>query len=108
VFNPLSREHLRAIVDILLKDVNLTLAERGLSVTVGAPAKDWLLDQAGIEPSTGARPLRRTIQRHIQDAVSEILISQHGEAIDEIEVTLEAGALRFHPHAAAEMVPQET
>jgi ATP-dependent Clp protease ATP-binding subunit ClpC len=108
VFNPLTREHLRAIVDILLKDVNLTLAERALAVTVGAAAKDWLLDQAGIEPSTGARPLRRTIQRHIQDAVSEILISQHGEAIEEIEVTLEGGALRFHPRGAAEMVPQGT
>jgi ATP-dependent Clp protease ATP-binding subunit ClpC len=108
VFKPLTREHLRAIVDILLKDVNLTLAERGLSVTVGPRAKDWLLDQAGIEPSTGARPLRRTIQRHIQDAVSEILISQHGESIEEIEVTLEGEELRFHPRAAAEMVPQET
>jgi len=78
-------------------------------VTVGPRAKDWLLDQAGIEPSTGARPLRRTIQRHIQDAVSEILISQHGEApIEEIEVTLEGEELRFNPRAAAEMVPQET
>jgi ATP-dependent Clp protease ATP-binding subunit ClpC len=108
VFNPLTRGHLRAIVDILLKDVNLTLAERGLAVTVEPRAKDWLLDQAGLEPTTGARPLRRTIQRHIQDAVSEILISQHGEPIHEIEVTLEAGALQFHPRAAAEMVPQET
>ena len=49
-----------------------------------------------IEPSTGARPLRRTIQRHIQDAVSEILIHQHGgEPIERIDVDLEDGELKF-------------
>ena len=44
----------------------------------------------------GARPLRRTIQRHIQDAVSEILISRRGEPIEVIDVTMdEHGALHF-------------
>ena len=69
--------------------------ERDLRVQVSAEAKEWLLAEAGIDPSTGARPLRRTIQRHIQDAVSEILINQHGEAIDFIEVTCPDGALEF-------------
>jgi ATP-dependent Clp protease ATP-binding subunit ClpC len=86
VFKPLSATSLRSIVDILLDDVNETLAERGLSVGVSEVAKDWLLEQAGIEPSTGARPLRRTIQRHVQDAVSEILISRRSETIVRIEV----------------------
>ncbi|MEM7052427.1 MAG: ATP-dependent Clp protease ATP-binding subunit [Acidobacteriota bacterium] len=106
VFRPLNRDNLRDIVDILLRDVNLTLAERGLKVRVDGGAKDWLLDRAGIDPSTGARPLRRTIQRHIQDAVSEILISKHGEPIEEIDVTLEEDELRFHPRMR-EMVAQE-
>ncbi len=97
VFNPLGREELRAIVDILLYEVNLTLAERGLEVEVSDEAREWLLDQAKIEPSTGARPLRRTIQRHIQDAVSEILISQHGDAIGKIEVTVAGDELRLAP-----------
>src|SRR5262249_56995838 len=79
VFNPLGEEELRKIVDILLSDVNGTLAERALKVEVSREAKEWLLAKAGVDPSTGARPLRRTIQRHIQDAVSEILINQHGE-----------------------------
>ena len=98
VFNPLTREHLRQIVDILLRDVNLTLAHRGLEVRASCEAKDWLLDEAGIEPATGARPLRRTIQRHIQDAISEILIQMPGEGIDVIEVTASGGALRFESH----------
>ncbi|MGE5233451.1 MAG: ATP-dependent Clp protease ATP-binding subunit [Acidobacteriota bacterium] len=96
VFNPLGEPQLRAIVDVLLRDVNATLAQRGLRVEVTEEAKDWLLRQAGIEPSTGARPLRRTIQRHIQDAISEILITQPGEEIDLIEVGVEGDKLEFN------------
>ena len=95
VFNPLGGPELRAIVDILLSDVNDTLSERGLEVLVSDEAKVWLLDTAGIDPSTGARPLKRTIQRHIQDAVSEILISRHGAPVEQIHVTVEDGELGF-------------
>ncbi len=95
VFNPLGIEQLRDIVDILLADVNATLAERHLEVRVSDDAKEWLLAQAGIDPSTGARPLRRTIQRHVQDAVSELLITQHGEKIESIEVSVQDGELRL-------------
>ncbi|MGD2114356.1 MAG: ATP-dependent Clp protease ATP-binding subunit [Acidobacteriota bacterium] len=107
VFNPLDRESLRAIVDILLDDVNATLADQGLKVTVSGEAKDWLLEEAGIDPSTGARPLRRSIQRHIQDAVSEILIEQRGEDIGEIEVTIDDGRLRV-TRGRGEMVGEES
>ncbi len=99
VFNPLGENELRSIVDILLDDVNVTLGERGLRVEVTTEAKEWLLQKAGIEPSTGARPLRRTIQRHIQDPVSEILIHQHGESIGRIEVDLGDNQLAFHHFA---------
>jgi ATP-dependent Clp protease ATP-binding subunit ClpC len=95
VFNPLGEHELRSIVDILLFDVNGTLAERGLHIEVSSAAKQWLLDRAGVEPSTGARPLRRTIQRHVQDAISEILIHQHGETIEHIDVDLLDGELTF-------------
>ncbi len=101
VFNPLSSEDLRAIVDILLLDVNAILAERGLHVTVTEPAKRILLEKAGIEPSTGARPLRRTIQRYVQDAVSELLIQRHGETIEKIEVRVEGGKLRLEAQELA-------
>jgi ATP-dependent Clp protease ATP-binding subunit ClpC len=104
VFNPLGEPELRSIVDILLSDVNGTLSERGLKVEVSVEAREWLLAKAGIDPSTGARPLRRTIQRHIQDAVSEILINQHGEVIELIEVGLEGGALKFQAHEGQEIV----
>jgi len=106
VFNPLGDRDLRSIVDILLEDVNNTLSERNLRLEVSDRAKEWLLAKADIEPSTGARPLRRTIQRHIQDAVSEILINQHGETIERIEVDLEGGELTFHAGAQEIVIPR--
>ena len=93
VFNPLGKDELRGIVDILIADVNQTLAERDLEVTLSGDAKEWLLEKAGIDPSTGARPLRRTIQRHVQDAVSELLIERHGEKIESIHVDCKGGEL---------------
>ncbi len=95
VFNTLGRDELRAIVDILLADVNATLAERDLRVVVSPEAKDWLLDQAGVDPSNGARPLRRTIQRFVEDAVSEVLISRRDEPIERICVTLDDDRLKL-------------
>ena len=94
VFKPLGPDELRTIVDILLDDVNATLEHRGLQIAVDADARGWLLDRAGLEPSTGARPLRRTIQRHIQDAVSEILIASEPPP-ELIEVTVVQGELHF-------------
>ncbi len=86
VFRPLGRVELRAIVDILLEEVNADLSDRRLRIQVTGAAKEWLLDKAGIDPSTGARPLRRTVQRYIQDAVSEYLIEHRGESVAVVEV----------------------
>ena len=106
VFNPLGKEELRAIVDILLLDVNLTLQERGLAVEVSDEAKEWLLERAGVDPSTGARPLRRTIQRHVQDAVSEVLISRHGEATELIHITVADDELELEPRERTTVVTE--
>jgi ATP-dependent Clp protease ATP-binding subunit ClpC len=112
VFNPLGMGELRKIVDILMADVNATLAERHLEVVLSQDAKEWLLQEAGVDPSTGARPLRRTIQRHVQDEVSELLISRHGQRIERIEVTVKDGALwlgsaKRQAAEEAEIVPVE-
>ncbi len=106
VFNPLGEQELRSIVDILLADVNNTLSERSAAARGLGPRQGVAAAKADIEPSTGARPLRRTIQRHIQDAVSEILINQHGEAIERIEVDLEGGELTFHAGAQEIVIPR--
>ena len=95
VFNPLGTEELRLITDILLEDFNATLAEKKMWVEVDGAAKEWLLEKAGTDPSTGARPLRRTIQRYLQDAISDILIQQAQADVGTISVGIEKGELSF-------------
>jgi len=69
IFNPLGKEYLQRIVDLLLRGVENLLAERQIKLEVTAGAKE-LLVREGYDPAFGARPLRRTIQRMIQDRLA--------------------------------------
>jgi ATP-dependent Clp protease ATP-binding subunit ClpB len=69
IFNPLGKEQLSRIVDMLLKSVEALLAERQITLELTPAAKDILLSE-GYDPAYGARPLRRTIQRMIQDPLA--------------------------------------
>ncbi len=95
VFHPLGHSELEQVVDILLRDVNVTLAQRKLRVDLTAAAKAWLLERSGLDPSTGARPLRRAIQRYVQDAISDLLIRNEGEEVDGFEGDVEDGVIVF-------------
>ncbi len=101
VFKPLGEPEMMSIIDLLIADVNETLAHRGLDVEVDAAAKRWLLARAGIEPATGARPLRRTIQRHVQDAISEMLIAAPNDPPGSVAVTVDGGELRLSRRESA-------
>jgi len=107
VFHPLGRSEMVAIVDILLEEVNLTLAEKGLVVETSAEAKRWLLEKAGEDPTSGARPLRRIIQRHIQDTISEMLISGGGETLGRIQVQVVDDELQFTPQERESLVGED-
>jgi len=95
VFHPLGERELEAIVDIQLDEVNETLSQKHLRVELTPEAKRWLLERAGLDPSTGARPLRRTIQRHVQDAISDLLIRQGGDEIEGFDGEVVEGRLEF-------------
>jgi len=69
IFNPLGKEQLGKIVDLLLKNVEKLLAERQITIELTAAAQEVLLRE-GYDPAYGARPLRRTIQRLIQDPLA--------------------------------------
>jgi len=69
IFNPLGKEQLAKIVGLLLKSVEKLLAERQITLELKAPAQELLLRE-GYDPAYGARPLRRTIQRLIQDPLA--------------------------------------
>jgi ATP-dependent Clp protease ATP-binding subunit ClpB len=69
IFNPLGKEHLAKIVGLLLKSVEKLLEERQIALEL-TPAAEELLLREGYDPAYGARPLRRTIQRLIQDPLA--------------------------------------
>ena len=69
-FDPLSKEQLRQIVELMLKDVYKAAAEHGMSVRVDSEVKDYLAEK-GYDPLYGARPLRRMIQREVEDEIAE-------------------------------------
>jgi ATP-dependent Clp protease ATP-binding subunit ClpC len=84
VFHPLTREHIAAIVTIMLRDVQKRLGDE---IRLTPAALDWLVGR-GYDESYGARPLRRAIQRWIEDPLSEKLLTGEIARGDEVEVDL--------------------
>lgn len=94
VFHQLEREHIRQILDIMLSELGKRLQEFGLSAQVTDAAKELLVDK-GYDPLYGARPLRRTIQRLIEDEVSEKVLDGEFAPGDTVLVDAAGGALSF-------------
>ncbi|WP_459445059.1 ATP-dependent chaperone ClpB [Alphaproteobacteria bacterium US3C007] len=87
VFNRLQPAHMGAIVDIQLARLQARLSGRNISLEVDEKAKSWLA-QHGYDASFGARPLKRVLQRHVQDALAELLLS--GEIAEDQQVPISA------------------
>jgi ATP-dependent Clp protease ATP-binding subunit ClpC len=85
VFHPLSREHITRIVSVLLKDVRKRLAEEELTLKLTDPGTDFLVKH-GYDEQYGARPLKRAIQKFIEDPLSEKILMGDFARGDEIEV----------------------
>jgi len=88
VFHALSREQVRAIVDIQLGRLQARLADRKLELVVSDRAKDFLAER-GYDPTYGARPLKRVIQSELETALAQRLIA--GEIADGARVHVDAG-----------------
>jgi ATP-dependent Clp protease ATP-binding subunit ClpC len=94
VFHPLEKQHLINITDILIKELNVRLLERGVQLEVGDDVKQWLI-QEGYQPLYGARPMRRTIQKNIGDPLSEELLRGRFKDVRRIKVVLRDNAPNF-------------
>ena len=94
VFAHLSKEEIRKIVDIMLKDLVKRLAEQELSIDVPDDVKDWLAEK-GYSPSFGARPLRRVIQKKIEDPIAEEILTGHYSHGNTIKLTLSDDGISF-------------
>jgi ATP-dependent Clp protease ATP-binding subunit ClpC len=96
VFHPLTREQISQIVHILMKEVYDRLAEENLKLTLTEAALNFLVER-GYDEKFGARPLRRAIQRFIEDPLSERILGHEFPSGEEVEVDVapEGDALQF-------------
>ncbi|MBI5600270.1 MAG: ATP-dependent Clp protease ATP-binding subunit [Gemmatimonadetes bacterium] len=94
VFHPLQKEHIAQIVTILMRDVHKRLAEEELVMRLSDAALDFLVGH-GYDEAYGARPLKRAIQRYIEDPLSEKILLAEFARGDEIEVDVSADGARL-------------
>ena len=95
LFKPLSYKDIFDIVDLQLKIIRENLAERKMSLKITDDAKDWIA-RLGYDPQFGARPLKRVVQHHIVNQLSEKILSGEFVEGDSIELFMEReGALSF-------------
>ncbi|MEG2274731.1 MAG: AAA family ATPase, partial [Clostridia bacterium] len=95
VFKRLSKENIFAISDIMFKALSKRLDERSASLIVTDTAKKYIVSQ-GFDNEYGARPLRRTIQRLVEDKLSEMLLSAEIDVGDTVTIDFKDGKLTFN------------
>ena len=105
IFHPLNREHLRKIVDIQLRRVEGLLRDRGFSLEVTPEARDYLAE-VGYDPDYGARPLKRAIQRELQDPLALEVLSGDITPGDLVQVDRGPDGLTFQAVLAGELVEE--
>jgi ATP-dependent Clp protease ATP-binding subunit ClpC len=94
VFHPLTREDLCKIVEIEMEEVKKRLKEQAIDISLDQSAKDLLIEK-GFDPVFGARPLKRTIQRFLEDPLAEEIISKRFQKDKPLNVGAENGRLVF-------------
>ncbi len=99
VFEALTDEDLRKILTLLVEQLNANLTDRKMKVVLSPEVSEWIIDVTCKDRSYGARPLRRAIQRYVEDPLAEELIRGHLQG-GEIEVYLDAGQLTYRPAGA--------
>ena len=94
VFRPLDIDHIVSILDVQLLQINEQLIQQGLTLDVTMEAKRWLAEK-GYDKSFGARPLKRALQKHLEDVLSDEMLKGRFKNGGVIEVSLQEDALVF-------------
>ncbi|MBI4445649.1 MAG: ATP-dependent Clp protease ATP-binding subunit [Acidobacteria bacterium] len=97
LFEALGEDDLHKIVDLLLRLVNRNLLSKEIDIHMEEDAKRWIIDQTCQDRSYGARPLRRAIQKYIEDPVSELIIQGKLKERNTLTVYLKDGTLYYRP-----------
>jgi ATP-dependent Clp protease ATP-binding subunit ClpB len=99
LFHRLKREHMGAIVDIQLERLAKLLADRKISVVLDKGAREWLAEK-GYDPAYGARPLKRVIQKSLQDPLAEELLGGQISDGETVEVSAGKDGLTLKPRGS--------
>ena len=101
LFNRLGRNEMKRIVDIQLKRLQQLLEDRKIALKIDDAAKSWLAN-TGYDPVYGARPLKRVIQRHLQNPLATMLLSGTVKDGDTVEVSVRDGQLVINGNKLAQ------
>lgn len=89
VFHPLEKEHLMSIIDLLIKELNKQLIEHEILLEVEQSVKEWIIEKY-YQPAYGARPMRRAVQRAIEDPLSEDILKGRFKGVHRIRAIIES------------------
>jgi len=101
LFHRLKREHMGRIVDIQLQRLQALLDERKIKLSLDAKAREWLAEK-GYDPAYGARPLKRVIQKSVQDPLSELILSGRIKDGEKVSISASKAGLTFNGNAVAQ------
>ena len=101
LFHRLKREHMGRIVDIQVRRLQALLDERKIALSLDAKAREWLAEK-GYDPAYGARPLKRVIQKSVQDPLSELILSGRIKDGEKVSISASKAGLTFNGSAAAQ------
>ena len=99
IFDPLTSEEIQQIVDLMVKEVESRLLDRGVTISLTDPAREWLAKE-GFDSVYGARPTRRAIQRFVENPLSKAILAGEFGKGDHVVVEVGEGELTFKKAAA--------
>jgi ATP-dependent Clp protease ATP-binding subunit ClpB len=100
LFHRLQRKDMERIVDIQIKGLDRLLADRKIVIDLDAGSRDWLAEK-GYDPAYGARPLKRVIQKNLQDPLAEMILSGRVKDGEKVKISANKLGLTFNGKAAA-------
>ena len=101
LFHRLKKEEMGRIVDIQMTRLQKLLDDRKITVTLAPSAREWLADK-GWDPAYGARPLKRVIQKSVQDPLAEMILAGTVKDGEQVEISAGKQGLTFNGHAVAQ------
>ena len=107
VFHALTKEHIRQIVDLMLREAVASMAEKKITLEVSEAARDFL-GEKGYDPEYGARPLRRVIQQEVEDKLSENVLRGEYETGSKVLVDYDGSQIVIHKLEEAVLLSGES